>query len=339
MNMYINPILKKVLKILDKYLLMEGMNEIMISKEKNLELLVNGEIVYQNEERLDNSTLNAFLVQLANVRGQLFDKNNVELATSIPMSRIRVYALHSSVLIEQDFQINIRIPSTKIFDLESFEFDDDELNVKLSKTEVNEEFKLDKNLKFSKEQIISLVQSHKNILVCGGTNSGKTALINTLLSFVDKKERIVTVEDSPELHIENESMTRLLVQKGSDSKYSYVDAINSMNRLNPTRVILGELDTYNTLAYLRMSNTGHKGSITSLHTNQGSNENIEDTLNAIRLNALLQENIEEDTIDNLFKSAVDYIIYISPMSTTRKKIITDVVDLKQYFRKKEEFLK
>ncbi len=328
-----SPILLSVLKPLEKYFKIDGVNEIMISKEFHIEVLAKGKLSTYEDKELKKSLLNSFLKQLANDREQEFDKHNVELATSIPNTRYRVYALHSSILIEQDFQINIRIPNDTIYPLDDFEFDNDINNPKLIRKKIVNDYNLKEGIKFSKSQIISLVESHQNILICGGTNSGKTALMNCLLSYVEIKERIVTIEDSAELSLKNESTTRILVQKGENAKYTYKNGVDSANRLNPDRIIVGELDTNNTLAFLRLSNTGKKGMIASLHTNEAVNEDIIDTLSAIRLNVLMQENIEEKTIDTLFSTAIDYIIYISPMSNKQKKIITNVINLKEYFKR------
>ncbi|MBN8544173.1 MAG: P-type DNA transfer ATPase VirB11 [Alphaproteobacteria bacterium] len=119
-----------------------------------------------------------------------------------------------------------------------------------------------------KQFIIKAVQHKKNIIVSGGTSTGKTTFLNAALRALPSHERIITVEDAREVRIENvANRVHLLASKGGQgrAKVSQQDLIEACLRLRPDRIIVGELRGAEAFSYLRAVNTGHPGSIASLH--------------------------------------------------------------------------
>ncbi len=120
------------------------------------------------------------------------------------------------------------------------------------------------------EILRSAVRARLNIVVSGGTGSGKTTLLNVLSGFISAAERIVTIEDSAELQIKQEHVARLecrppnLEGKGAVRQRELV--INAL-RMRPDRIILGEVRGEEALDMLQAMNTGHDGSITTIHAN------------------------------------------------------------------------
>ena len=114
------------------------------------------------------------------------------------------------------------------------------------------------------------VQARLNIVISGGTGSGKTTLLNVLSSFISDKERIVTIEDSAELQLRQEHVVRLETRppnvegKGAIRQRELV--INAL-RMRPDRIVLGEVRGEEALDMLQAMNTGHEGSITTIHAN------------------------------------------------------------------------
>lgn len=111
------------------------------------------------------------------------------------------------------------------------------------------------------------VKAHKNIVISAGTNTGKTTLLNALLKEIDAAERIVTIEDSPEVRVSQPNALSLLYSRGGQGK-AQVDAVSLLEaclRLTPDRVVMGELRGAETYSYLELLNTGHSGSITTIH--------------------------------------------------------------------------
>ena len=111
------------------------------------------------------------------------------------------------------------------------------------------------------------VRAHKNIAISAGTNAGKTALLNALLKEIADKERIVTIEDSREARPRQKNCLHLLYSRGGQgvSKITAVDLLQAMLRLTPDRPIMGELRGEEAFSYLELLNSGHSGSITTIH--------------------------------------------------------------------------
>jgi len=108
------------------------------------------------------------------------------------------------------------------------------------------------------------VEAKKNILICGGTGTGKTTFLNACLEYVPKNERIITVEDTREVDAQHPNVAHLLFNEENDQ-------INSLNifkaclRLRPDRIFLSELRGHEVWPYLRAANSGHPGSLSTVH--------------------------------------------------------------------------
>ncbi|KAF0171183.1 MAG: type IV secretion system protein VirB11 [Alphaproteobacteria bacterium] len=113
----------------------------------------------------------------------------------------------------------------------------------------------------------SAVAARKTILISGATSSGKTALLNALLAKVPAHERIVTIEDAPELRPPHRSVVSLIASRGDqgDAAVSPQALLEAALRLRPDRILLGELRGGEAFAFLRAVNTGHPGSLTTVH--------------------------------------------------------------------------
>jgi pilus assembly protein CpaF len=120
------------------------------------------------------------------------------------------------------------------------------------------------------EVLRAAVKARLNIVVCGGTGAGKTTLLNVLSGFISERERIVTIEDSAELQIKQEHVVRLECRppnvegKGAIRQRELV--INAL-RMRPDRIVLGEVRGEEAMDMLQAMNTGHDGSITTIHAN------------------------------------------------------------------------
>lgn len=116
------------------------------------------------------------------------------------------------------------------------------------------------------------VQAKQNIIVSGGTGSGKTTLLNILSSFISSKERVVTIEDTAELQLKVKNLVRLETrpQIGGEEPISIFDLLKNALRMRPDRIIVGECRGIEALDMLMAMNTGHEGSMTTLHANTAS---------------------------------------------------------------------
>ncbi len=171
----------------------------------------------------------------------------------------------------------------------------------------------------------SAVRARLNIVVSGGTGSGKTTLLNVISGYISANERIVTIEDSAELQIKQQHVARLecrppnLEGKGAVRQRELV--INAL-RMRPDRIILGEVRGEEALDMLQAMNTGHDGSITTVHAN-----NPRDAIARIETMAMMSSvSLPEKAIRTQIASAVDLIVQVARMSDGSRRVthITEI---------------
>jgi len=111
------------------------------------------------------------------------------------------------------------------------------------------------------------VKARRNILVSGGTSTGKTTFLNALIREIPDKERLITIEDTPELRTRHANAVGLLAARGvlGEAQVTADDLVSASLRMRPDRIILGELRGPEAYAFLRAINTGHPGSMTTVH--------------------------------------------------------------------------
>lgn len=111
------------------------------------------------------------------------------------------------------------------------------------------------------------VRSRKNIIVSGGTSTGKTTFLNALLKEIPPEERLILVEDTPEIQMDHANGLGLLAVRGEtgEARVTTDDLVQASLRMRPDRIILGELRGIEAVSFLRAVNTGHPGSITTVH--------------------------------------------------------------------------
>ena len=169
------------------------------------------------------------------------------------------------------------------------------------------------------ETLRSAVRARLNIVISGGTGSGKTTLLNVLSGYISNAERIVTIEDSAELQIKQEHVARLecrppnLEGKGAIRQRELV--INAL-RMRPDRIILGEVRGEEALDMLQAMNTGHDGSITTIHAN-----NPRDAIARIETMAMMGSiTLPAAAIRAQIASAIDLIVQVSRMSDGSRRV-------------------
>lgn len=122
------------------------------------------------------------------------------------------------------------------------------------------------------ECLAQYVRSRKNILICGGTSSGKTTLANILIGFIPDHERIVLIEDTAEIYIQKPNVVRFEARREQSSVPAVTirDLLKATLRHRPDRIILGEIRGGEAFDLLQLLNTGHSGTISTLHANSTS---------------------------------------------------------------------
>ena len=113
------------------------------------------------------------------------------------------------------------------------------------------------------------VRTRQNILISGGTGSGKTTFLNSLLGEIDAGERLIAIEDAPELMLSSDNAVGLIAVRGDEGEASVSadDLLIAALRMRPDRILLGEIRGREAMTYLRAINTGHPGSMSTIHAN------------------------------------------------------------------------
>ena len=165
------------------------------------------------------------------------------------------------------------------------------------------------------------VKARLNVLISGGTGAGKTTFLNVLSSFISNRERIVTIEDAAELQLHQEHVVRLETRppniegKGAIQQRQLV--INSL-RMRPDRIIVGEVRSEEALDMLQAMNTGHDGSLTTIHANTPR-----DALGRLEtMVAMASLNIPVSAIRRQISSAIDVVVQVSRLSDGTRKIVS-----------------
>jgi pilus assembly protein CpaF len=169
------------------------------------------------------------------------------------------------------------------------------------------------------EVLRGCVYSRLNVLISGGTGAGKTTFLNMLSSFISNRERIVTIEDAAELQLHQEHVVRLETRppniegKGAVRQRQLV--INCL-RMRPDRIVVGEVRGEEALDMLQAMNTGHDGSLTTIHANAPR-----DALGRLEtMVAMANLNIPETATRRQIASALDVVVQVARMSDGTRKI-------------------
>jgi len=163
------------------------------------------------------------------------------------------------------------------------------------------------------------VRGKCNIIICGGTGSGKTTLLNILSSFVPENERIITIEDAAELKLEKEHVISLetrVTNYDNEGEITIRDLVKNALRMRPDRIIVGEVRGKEAFDMLQAMNTGHEGSLTTLHAN-----GAKDALNRLETMVLMSGlDIPIKAIREYIVSAIDLVVNIERMSDGKRKV-------------------
>ncbi|HYW33013.1 MAG TPA: CpaF family protein [Gemmatimonas sp.] len=184
------------------------------------------------------------------------------------------------------------------------------------------------------------VKARLNILVSGGTGSGKTTLLNALSSFIPANERVITIEDAAELRLQQEHVVRLETRPPNAEGRGEVamrDLVKNALRMRPDRIIIGETRGAEALDMLQAMNTGHEGSLTTVHANTPR-----DALSRLETMILFSgTNLPDRAMREQIASALDVIVQVSRMSDGTRRVMSitevtgtegDIIQLQEVYR-------
>ena len=168
--------------------------------------------------------------------------------------------------------------------------------------------------------LAAAVKAKISILISGGTGAGKTTFMNILSSFIPETERIVTIEDAAELQLKHEDVVRLETRppnvEGLGAVRQRQLLINSL-RMRPDRIIIGEVRGDEAFDMLQAMNTGHEGSMTTIHANTSR-----DALSRLEsMVAMANVNMPERSVRQQIASAISVVVQVSRMSDGTRKVV------------------
>jgi pilus assembly protein CpaF len=171
------------------------------------------------------------------------------------------------------------------------------------------------------------VIGRKNLLVSGGTGSGKTTMLNVLSSFIPSRDRIVTVEDVQELQLRQDHVVSLETRPANvegAGEYTIRDLVKNALRMRPDRILVGECRGIEALDMLQAMNTGHDGSMTTLHSNSS-----EETIKRLEVLVLSAVELPVVAIHRQIASALDIVVQIARLPGG-KRVITQISEIDRY---------
>jgi pilus assembly protein CpaF len=190
------------------------------------------------------------------------------------------------------------------------------------------------------EVLDAIVGARRNILISGGTGSGKTTLLNAMSASINPHERIVTIEDSAELQLQQRHVVRLETRPANIEDRGEInqrDLVKNALRMRPDRIIVGEVRAGEAFDMLQAMNTGHEGSMTTVHAN-----NPRDSLSRVeQMIGMSGIDIPARSARSQIASAIHVVIQVSRLSDGRRKLTSlseltgmegDVVTMQEIFR-------
>jgi pilus assembly protein CpaF len=186
----------------------------------------------------------------------------------------------------------------------------------------------------------AIVKCRRNVLISGGTGSGKTTLLNALSAFIDNRERIVTIEDSAELQLQQPHVGRLETRPENIEGKGAVtqrDLVKNALRMRPDRIIVGEVRAGEAFDMLQAMNTGHDGSMTTVHANTPR-----DALSRVeQMIGMAGFDISPRSIRQQIASAIHVVVQAERMEDGRRRVVSiseitgmeqDVIAMQEIYR-------
>lgn len=273
-------------------------SDILVNGAKNVFVEKNGKIYKTNVTFKDNQHLRNIIERIVSKVGRRIDEKS-------PMVDARL---------ADGSRVNAIIPPLAIdgpsLSIRKFKQDAGSLESLLAWSSLTKEMA---------ETLAIAVKAKLNIVISGGTGAGKTTLLNSLSSRIPNDERIITIEDSAELALQQEHVVRLETRPPNIEGTGQITArdlvINAL-RMRPDRIVVGECRGAETLDMLQAMNTGHDGSLTTLHANSPR-----DALSRLETMAMYSGiDLPEKNIKSQIASAIDLIIQVSRLQDGSRKI-------------------
>ncbi|MGA9659496.1 MAG: P-type DNA transfer ATPase VirB11 [Asticcacaulis sp.] len=309
-GVYLRTYLRPFLPFLER----DDVTEILVNKPGEVWIEVSGQAHMQRFDmpEVDDLLLSRLAAQIARVAHQGINRENPLLAASLPSGeRVQLVgppaAKHWSMAIRRHRMVDLSLEA----------YDRGPIADSAGKGKRDDLAYARKHpIAFLKEA----VAARKTILISGGTSSGKTTFLNAMLKTIPEHERIIMVEDTPEIACAHANSLRLVAVKGDmgEARLTINDLLQASLRLRPDRIIVGEIRGEEAVTFLRAINTGHPGSFTTVHANTPKG-----ALEQIAL-MVMQSGTQLTRLETLAyaSSLIDVVVQLS--RTGGERVITDI---------------
>ncbi len=287
----------------------EGVSEISINRPGEVWIEVRGDMMREEIPEFTLDHLKSLAKLIAQSTNQLVSEERPLLSATLPAG-YRVQVVYPPAIEPGAIGFSIRKQNILNLDLDAYEklgaFDQ-------TAVREQEDYSNDALKNFLHQGEIRgfleyAVQAKKNIIVSGGTSTGKTTFLNATLRAIPMEERIITVEDAREVMLPHPNRVHLLASKGGQGRAQVTtqDLIEACLRLRPDRIIVGELRGAEAFSFLRAINTGHPGSIATLHADTPALAFEQLTLMVLQAGL----GLERDQIQDYIHKVVDIVVQL-----------------------------
>lgn len=290
----LNPVSARMLAPLTRYLDGEKYSEIIINHPGEIMLETHeGEWETHPEPSLTLPVLEDIARTIANMANQLFTPGNPIMTCKMPGGhRVQIVAGYHA---PQGFTMAIRLKKERNYAFEEFDLPEAD-----------------------RAAVVDAVKNRRTILISGGTGTGKTSFLNAILPFIPQDERLVTLEDVPELKVPHHNWAQMVFASDDTGlgAQDISEVLNACLRMRPDRIILGEIRKENAFTFCSAINTGHNGSMATIHAN-----NPKAAIDAVLNRVLLNGDTLESTMNILRRQLLDDLQGVVQL-TRRKAHVT-----------------
>ena len=308
---HVEVMLATQLSALKPFLDDDATQEVMINGEDNVWIERAGEMVFLKDVKISEIEIRGAIDTVARLSGKEVKEGEESSIVDARMEGFRIAAAINGVS-TQGSTICIRKHSRFVWTLDDY---------------VNQGYMTAKMKDFLIEQVIK----KKNILVSGGTSSGKTTFINALLGYIPHDERIVTIEDTRELTVKAPNWVPM--ESNEQAKITIRKLVKLALRYRPDRIIVGEVRGPEAFDFMRALNTGHDGGMGTMHANSAK-----EALGSLETLILTTEGVDWplESVKSQIGGTFDFVLQLVREKGRRR--LSEVLKLNHYDRERKEYV-
>jgi type IV secretion system protein VirB11 len=270
----------------------KGVKEIVINKPGQLVLeMFDGTWVYKEDKELN-------LQKLMDITRFICEKNKVKFDFANPIISCKMPGGHRTQIVagtqnSMKYSMAIRLKNEREFSIDDFKIPEAD-----------------------KQAIRDAVSGAKTILISGGTGSGKTSFMNAVMKYIPDDDRLITLEDVRELKVEQPNWVAFIFSEDKEGNNNVNELLNACLRMRPDRIILGEIRKENAFTFCSAINTGHAGSMGTIHANDPKS-----ALDAVINRVMLNGDTTESAIAVLRRQLINDIYGVVQLNRTKEGIV------------------